>query len=200
MLSAGLMCSAYDGVARLFAEESADLFNSLSFSARYQLLNNYSSSEKSEVRNDLQTTESRILKLTPNHMVIATSSVRTVELKLIPQGKNDSIVAVIETVATPVKDSKLSFYDMKWNKLDAAKFIKMPELGDFVVSSVPKEKRQELMSAVNFAMIEMAFEGDTLVARCNLQDFYLGDDFKNYAKWVAKRIEYNINKGVLKRK
>jgi hypothetical protein len=133
-------------------------------------------------------------------MVIATSSVRTVELKLIPQGKNDSIVAVIETVATPVKDSKLSFYDMKWNKLDAANFIKMPELGDFIVSSVPKEKRQELMSAVNFAMIEMAFEGDTLVARCNLQDFYLGDDFKNYAKWVAKRIEYNINKGVLKRK
>jgi hypothetical protein len=49
-------------------------------------------------------------------------------------------------------------------------------------------------------MIEMAFVGDTLVARCNLQDFYLGDDFKNYAKWVAKRIEYNINKGVLKRK
>ena len=119
---------------------------------------------------------------------------------MIPQGKNDSIVAVIETVATPVKDSRLSFYDMKWNKLDADKYIKMPELSDFIVSSVPKEKRQELMSAVNFAMIEMAFEGDTLVARCNLQDFYLGDDFKNYAKWVTKRIEYNINKGVLKRK
>ena len=41
MLSATLVCSAYDGVAQLFADESGELFNSLSFSARYQMLNNY---------------------------------------------------------------------------------------------------------------------------------------------------------------
>ena len=80
-----MACYAYEGVARLFTEESGDMFSSLSFSARYQMVNNYSSVEKSEVLNNLQTTESRILKLEYDYMKVATSAGKTVELKLVPQ-------------------------------------------------------------------------------------------------------------------
>jgi hypothetical protein len=200
MLGAAMACSAYDGVARLFAEESGDLFNSLSFSARYQMLNNYYSNEKSEVFNNLQTTESRILNISNDDMLIATSSGKTVELKLLPVGKNDTVIVVIETVATPIKDSQLSFYDLKWKRLDDSRFITKPQMQDFIQQQAPKEKRQEIMNLVHFAMIEMAFEGNTLVARCNLQDFYMGDDFKHYSQWVNSRITYVLNKGKLKRR
>lgn len=200
MLSATMACSAYDGVAQLFANESGDLFNSLSFSARYQMLNNYYSTEKSEVLNNLQTNESRILTLSHDHMVVATSSGKTVELKLLPQPKNDTAIAVIETVATPVKDSRISFYDLKWKRLDDARFITKPEMRDFILPQAPQKEREELVNLVNFAMIEMAFEGNTLVAHCNLQDFYMGDDFKHYAKWINNRITYVIDKGKLKRR
>ena len=83
---------AYDGVARLFTDESGELFNSLSLSARYELLNNFSKGETVEVVNNLRTTESRITQLTSDHMVVATSSARTVEMKLLPRAKGDTVL------------------------------------------------------------------------------------------------------------
>ena len=198
--SASISCAAYEGVARLFAEESGELFNSLSYSARYQMLNNYSSAEKSEVLNNLQTSESRIITLEHDYMKIATSAGKTVELKLIAQGKKDSVLAVIETVSTPVKDSRLSFYDMKWKRLDTSKFIVLPTLDDFIVAKAPKHSRDELKRLVNFAMIEMRFEDNDLVARCNLEDFYMGDDFRHYKSIVASRVSYVLHKGKFKKK
>ena len=180
---------AYDGVARLFTDESGELFNSLSLSARYELLNNFSKGETVEVVNNLRTTESRITQLTSDHMVVATSSARTVEMKLLPKAKGDTVLAVIETVATPVKDSRLTFYDMKWNPLEASKFIKMPEAADFFLPSVNKEKRDEMLSMLN----------DNLVARCNLEDFFLGDNFKFYKPLVTNRIVYTVKKAKFKR-
>lgn len=199
LLAVAAMGYAYDGVARLFTDESGELFNSLSLSARYELLNNFSKGETVEVVNNLRTTESRITQLTSDHMVVATSSARTVEMKLLPRAKGDTVLAVIETVATPVKDSRLTFYDMKWNPLEASKFIKMPEAADFFLPSVNKEKRDEMLSMLNFAMIEMAFDGDNLVARCNLEDFFLGDDFKFYKPLVTNRIVYTVKKAKFKR-
>lgn len=200
LVAVATMGYAYDGVARLFTEESGELFNSLSFSARYELLGNFSKSEKSEVMNNLRTNESRITQLTHDYMVIATSSGKTVEMKLLPKSKGDTVLAVIETVATPVKDSRLSFYDMKWNKLDASQFIKMPELDDFFLPSASKEKREEFMAMLNFAMVEMTFEGDNLVARCNLEDFYMGEDFRLYKPLLTNRIVYTVKKAKFKRK
>ena len=52
---------------------------------------------------------------------------------------------------------------------------------------------------LNSAMIEMAFEGDNLVARCNLEDFFLGDDFKFYKPLVTNRIVYTVKKAKFKR-
>ena len=98
-----------------------------------------------------------------------------------------------------MKDSRLTFYDMKWNPLEASKFIKMPEAADFFLPSVNKEKRDEMLSMLNFAMIEMAFEGDNLVARCNLEDFFLGDNFKFYKPLVTNRIVYTVKKAKFKR-
>lgn len=192
--------SAYDGVSKLFVEENGDLFNSLSLSTRYELLNNYGRDDKSVVINNLQTTESRILSLSPQHLVIATSSGRTVEMKLLQRSKSDTVIAVIETVATPYKDSRLSFYDTKWKRLDASTFIKMPTIDDFFTRNASKEVRNEVKSAMQFAMIEMSFQGETMVAQCNMQNFFLGDDFARYKPFVTQRIVYAINKAKLKKK
>ena len=200
MLAAALTCAAGDGVERLFAEEPGTLFNSLTYSARYELLNKFKQNKSDEVLNNFQTNETRILKLSEKHLVVATSSSRTVELKLIALPKNDTVLAVLETVSTPVKDSRLSFYDLNWNRLDDSQFIAMPTTADFFVPKVSKELRDELLNQLSFAMIEMEFEGDTLVARCNLKDFYMGNDFKHYEKWVRPSIAYVLNKGKFKMK
>lgn len=200
MLAVAFSCAAGDGVEQLFAEEPGALFNSLTYSARYELLNKFKQDKSDEVLNNFQTTESRILKLSKEHLIVATSSSRTVELKLIAQPKNDTVLAVLETVSTPVKDSRLSFYDLKWNRLDDSQFITMPSVADFFVPKASKELRDELLNQLSFAMIEMEFEGDTLVARCNFKDFYMGDDFKHYEQWVRPSIAYVLNKGKFKMK
>lgn len=199
MLSVGLVCSAYDGVAKLFVEESNGLFGLLTLTAKYELLNNYAKTDKSEVLNNLRTAESRIISLEEEHMIIATSAGKTVEMKLLHKGKRDTVLVVIETVSTPVKDSRITFFDTKWNCLDADSFIKMPQPDDFILPSASKAKREDLNRLVSFAMIELAFENENLVARCNLQDFFMGNDFKEFKPLVTNRIVYRFDKGKFKR-
>lgn len=200
MALAVFSADAYDGVRKLFVEENGDIFNSINVSTRYELINNYGRADKTEILNDLSTEETRILALDDEYMKIATSSAQTVELKLLHKSKRDTVIAVIETVATPYKDSRLTFYDSKWQKLDATKFIKMPTIDDFFLPSMPKEMRKDLTNSLMMTMIELRFEGDTLVAECNVNDFFMGEDFKTFKPYLAKKVVYTINKGTFKKK
>ncbi len=200
MALAVFSADAYDGVRKLFVEENGDIFNSINVPTRYELINNYGRADKTEILNDLSTEETRILALDDEYMKIATSSAQTVELKLLHKSKRDTVIAVIETVATPYKDSRLTFYDSKWQKLDASKFIKMPTIDDFFLPSMPKEMQKDLTNSLMMTMIELRFEGDTLVAECNVNDFFMGEDFKTFKPYLAKKVVYTINKGTFKKK
>lgn len=200
MMLVALSCNAYDGVSKLFVEENGDLFNSLTMATRYELLNNYGRADKSEVINDLRTDESRILQLDKNYMKIATSAGAVVEIKLLTKSKTDTVVAVIETVATPYKDSRITFYDTKWQQLETSRFFEVPTIADFFLPSAPKPMREELVNWLDMIMIEMHFAGDTLVAQCNAQDFFMGDDFKKYKPYITQKVVYTINKAKFKKK
>lgn len=191
---------AYDGVRKLFVEENGDIFNSINVPTRYELINNYGRADKSEIFNDLNTKETKILALEDEYMKIATSSAQTVELKLLHKSKRDTVIAVIETVSTPYKDSRLTFYDSKWQKLDASKFIKMPTIDDFFLPSMPNDLRKDLINSVMMTMIELRFEGETLVAECNINDFFMGEDFKTFRPYLTKNVVFTINKATFKKK
>ena len=200
MMLVALSGNAYDGVSKLFVEEKGDLFNTLTLATRYELLNNYGRADKSEVINDLRTNESRILNLDKDYMKIATSAGATVEIKLLYKSKTDTVVAVIETVATPYKDSRITFYDTKWQKLETSTFFDVPTIADFFLPSAPKAIREELVNWLDMTMIEMRFEGSTLVAQCNAQDFFMGEDFKRYKPYMTQKVVYTINKAKFKKK
>lgn len=200
IIALAFYAGAYDGVSKLFVEENGDLFNSITMSTRYELINNYGRADKTELYNDLHTEETRILALTDEYMKIATSSAQTVELKLLHKSKRDTVIAVIETVAVPYKDSRLTFYDTKWNKLDASKFIKMPTFDDFILPSMPKDLRNNLVNSMMMTMIELRFEGETLVAQCNANDFFMGEDFNTFQPYLAKKVVYTIKNCTFKKK
>lgn len=200
MALAAFNAAAYDGVRKLFVEENGELFNSITITTRYELINNYGRADKTEIFNDLRTEETKILVLDEEYMKIATSSARTVELKLLHKSKRDTVIAVIETVAVPYKDSRLTFYDTKWKRLDASKFIKMPTFDDFILPSMPKGLHNDLLNSLMMNMIELSFEGETLVAKCNAQDFFIGDDFKTFKPYLTNRVVYNIKNSSIKKK
>lgn len=199
MLAVALSASAYEGVSKLFVEEKGDLFNALTMATRYELLNNYGRTDKTDILNDFRTDESRILKLDNEYMKIATSAGATVELKLLHKSSNDTIVAVVETVSTPYKDSRISFYDTKWQPLDAEKFIEVPTLADFFLPKTPKDVSEELANWVDIVMIYMHFEGNTLVAECNPQDFFVGEGFNKYKSYLTSKLVYTFNKSKFKK-
>lgn len=189
----------YEGVSKLFLEEKGDIFNSLSLSTRYDLLNYYGKESKKDVINDLETSETHLLKLTDDYMLISTSSARTVEMKMLPKSSRDTVVVVIETVATPYKDSRITFYDTKWKQLETTTFFTPPTVDDFILPNASKQLREELKGAVYFAMIEMKLEDNTLVAQCNLEDFFLGESFTRYSSIVTKKVVYDIKKAKFKK-
>ena len=193
----------YRGVAKMFVEETGDIFNTLSRSARHELLSAYGKDGKdsaSVVSNDFGSTESRLMRVTDDYMLVATSSSRMVEMKLLPKSKRDTVVVVIETARMPhYSDSRITFYDTKWNKLDTDEFIDVPCIDDFIVPKAPEQLRRELLSEVAFAMIEMKLDGDELVAQCNLKNFFLGENYDRYSSIVLDRVTYSIKKAKFKK-
>lgn len=200
IMALAFSAEAYDGVSKFFVEENGDIFNSITVPTRYELINNFGRADKTDLFNDLRTDETRILALNDEYMKIATSSAQTVEMKLLHKSKRDTVIAVIETVATPYKDSRITFYNTKWQKLDAAKFIKKPTFDDFILPSMPKDMRNDLVSSLMMTMIELHFEGDTLVAECNANNFFMGEDFKTFQPYLAKKVVYTIKNGTFKKK
>lgn len=200
VLMGAATANAQDGIRQLFAQENAGLFQSLTLAARYELLNKYDRGDTTQVLNNLRTEESHILSLSPSHMVVKTSAGKTVEIKLLFKSRKDTVVAVIETIATPAKDSKISFFDTKWISLDANKIFVAPTAADFILPRAPRNVRDELLNGIYFAMIEMKFQGETLVATCNLSDFFMAGDFKSYEPFVARELVYTIDKAKIKKK
>lgn len=54
---------------------------------------------------------------TDNHLVIQTSEIGTMELKLLPVASDSVIVCLINTVCGDACDSRIEFYTSSWNKI-----------------------------------------------------------------------------------
>lgn len=114
----------------------------------------------------------RILSLDDDCIVMVTGSDITTEMFVLnPTGKNQ-VIGVIETVATPVPDSRVTFYDTKWRNL-APSVVIDPDLPDWL----PKQEHRniaDIQRAVPFVLAEMHFDpvASAVVAKNNMQAYY----------------------------
>ena len=95
--------------------------------------------------------QARIILNEPSKLQAVLSRDSNIQFALIPGGR-DTVVAVIETVLTPVADSSVSFYDTSWQPLD----ITMPAIEplDFVPAELRKEAAAAELPDVAFGTIE----------------------------------------------
>ena len=73
--------------------------------------------------------------------------------------KGDSVFVVIETVATPARDSSVRFFDSQWNVLDGGKLFDYPTVEDFAVNLKDKKTKKGL-EMVNIALLGLRFTSD----------------------------------------
>ena len=198
VLVAVLACQART-VRDFLASEPDQLFATLPRTARLDMLDYYDNGTIVSANNNMAG-DSQLDTVTDNFLRIHTSAARTVELRLM-QWKSDTIIAVIETVQTPVKDSRITFYNKHWYALKEIKPFKMPTMDDFILPTVKKNQRKELLQQIAFPLIELTFGGpdfEQLTARHGLAEFLGQEEWARLKPYLRPTLTYRIQNGKIK--
>ena len=181
-------------VADLFATEPGNLFPLLTRTNRLDMVDYYVNGQMVAVTNNLAG-ESRLLELDSAYLKIQTSGSRVVEMLMRTVGK-DTVVTVIETVTTPVPDSRLTQWNSHWQRYTSDKLFKVPTIDDFMVKKMPGELRIDLQNAMIFPLIQLAFKGenhDIIEATHGLDRFLVSSEYKRFEPYFKPTISYQFN-------
>ena len=70
--------------------------------------------------------------LTGDYVLMQTSEVGTLEMKLLPLADSTKVICMVKTVNVPVADSSVRFYTSDWSQqLDVKEFLQLPSMDAF---------------------------------------------------------------------
>lgn len=197
LLLSMMLCPSTDAartIGDLFATEPGNLFPLLTRTNRLDMVDYYLSGQMVAVNNNLAG-ESRLLELDSAYLKVQTSGSRVVEMLMRTVGK-DTVVTVIETVTTPVPDSRLTQWNSHWQRYTSDKLFKVPTIDDFMVKKMPGELRIDLQNAMIFPLIQLAFKGenhDIIEATHGLDRFLVSSEYKRFEPYFKPTINYRFN-------
>lgn len=176
LLLSGLTATAQLTAAEAFTSAPADIFPLLDKNTRLDMVDYYNSGLSTPSANRLQG-RSAITSLTPATLTVKITDSSSAQIALLPIG-NDTIYAVVSTVATPGLDSTLKFYDKTWRQLPADKYFSRPEWKDWVS---PGHDVSEVTAYTPFMLASYFIEPETgtLTATNNLSTFLDEDTYKD---------------------
>lgn len=186
-------------IGDLFASEPGRIFSLLTRTARLDMIDYYNSGQMVDIQNNLAG-ESRLMELDSAYLKIQTSASRIVELRMLTARK-DTTVVVIETVLTPVPDSRLTLWNTEWQPFYTERLFKMPGIDDFIVKKMPSELRLDLQDAMIFPLIQLTFTGEkheTIEARHGLEQFLAPSEYKRFAGYLTPSLHYRFNGNKIK--
>ena len=98
------------------------------------------SNMKAEVKNRFDgTAEMKVL--TEDYVLVQTSEVGTLEMKLLPVNDSTKVVCMVKTVCASACDSEIRFYTSDWKQeLDKKGYLQWPDAGTFFL---PKDSLSE---------------------------------------------------------
>lgn len=196
LLSVALMPStgAARSIADLFATEPGNIFPLLTRTNRLDMVDYHLSGQTVDMSNNLSG-ESRLVELDSAYLKVKTSDSRVVEMYMRKVGK-DTVITVIETVMTPVPDSRLTQWNSHWQRFTSDKLFAMPVIDDFIVKKMPRELRADLQDAMVFPLVQLSFKGenhDTIEATHGLERFLAPAEYKRFAEYLKPSITYRFN-------
>ena len=181
-------------LADLFATEPGRIFPLLTSTNRLDMVDYYNSGQTVDIVNNLLG-DSRLIELDSTYLKVQTSVSRVVEMRMRIVGK-DTVLTVIETVKTPVPDSRLSQWNSHWQRFTSEKLFSMPAIDDFIVGKMPGELRADLQDAMIFPLIQLTFKGenhDLIEATHGLEQFLAPSEYKRFAAYLKPSLTYRFN-------
>lgn len=181
-------------IADLFAIEPGTIFPLLTRTNRLDMVDYYNSGQMVAVPNNLAG-ESRLLELDSTYLKVQTSESRVVEMLMRKAGK-DTVITVIETVMTPVPDSRLTQWNAHWQRFTSDKIFTKPGIDDFIVGKMLPELRADLQAAMIFPLVQLTFKGEnhnTIEATHGLDRFLVKEEYKRFAPYLKTSISYRFD-------
>ena len=181
-------------IADFFASEPGNIFPLLTRTNRLDMVDYHKSGQTVAIANNL-TGDSRLLELDSTYIKVQTSDAKVVEMLMRTAGK-DTVITVIETVMTPVPDSRLSQWNSHWQRYISDRLFAMPAIDDFFVKKMPQELRADLQDAMIFPLIRLTFTGekhDTIEASHGLEQFLASNEYQRFAAYLKPSLKYRFN-------
>ncbi|MBQ3731231.1 MAG: DUF3256 family protein [Muribaculaceae bacterium] len=178
-------------VADFFASEPGSIFAMLTRTHRLDMVDYFNSGQVVDVPNNLAG-EARLIELDSTYLKVRTSPSRVVEMLMRKAGK-DTVITVIETVATPVPDSRLTQWNTHWQQYISDRLFPAPGIDDFIVGKMPHDLRLDLQDAMVFPLIQLTFKGenhDSIEASHGLEQFLVPSEYKRFAPYLKPSLSY----------
>ena len=140
-------------------------------------------------------------ELTKDYLFIQMSASSSFEIKILPH-ETSPLLAVVETVSAPVKNSFIKFYDTDWNLLSTEKFFTFPTLNSFIIESIEEDLFKELVQLVDVGFFELNLcpESTVLEVRLTSIDYLNKEQIEKFRDSVVPCLEYAWDNQVFKTK
>lgn len=174
----------------LFVAEPGEVFPLLSQRSRLDMVDYLNAGRMVEVDNNLAH-GTRFNKVTDTYMSVRVSGSSMVELLLMPISKKDSVIVAVTTVELPAKDSRIAFYNTKWEQLDSKSFMPAITMQDFIaIPKGDKTKKETILDAIEFPIISYSIDPESRVitARQGLKDYMSKEDYDRIAPYLTDTI------------
>ena len=181
-------------ISDFFASEPGNIFPLLTRTSRLDMVDYYNSGKTVAIANNLEG-ESSLLQLDSAYLKVQTSKNRIVEMRMRTAGK-DTVITVIETVMTPVPDSRLTQWNVHWQRFTSDKLFAMPGIDDFIIRKMPHDLRADLQDTMIFPLIQLTFKGeghDIIEAAHGLEQFLAKEEYQRYSSYLKPSISYRFN-------
>lgn len=181
-------------ISDFFASEPGNIFPLLTRTGRLDMVDYYNSGKTVAIANNLEG-ESSLLQLDSAYLKVQTSKNRIVEMRMRTAGK-DTVITVIETVMTPVPDSRLTQWNVHWQRFTSDKLFAMPGIDDFIIRKMPHDLRADLQDAMIFPLVSLTFKGeghDIIEAAHGLEQFLAKEEYQRYSSYMKPSISYRFN-------
>lgn len=163
---------------------------------------------KAEVDNRLGS-HSVMDTITSNYLHIMVSKASELSMRLLPTAEGDTLVCMVYTYKAPKPESKISFYSLDWQQLDASKYLPFASIADVADSlyikpdSISQERYAELRNDVVVALVsaQQSIENDDIclslslpmAAKDNKASMTAIAD-KRKLVWTGKKYVYSLSR------
>ena len=126
--------------------------------------------------------------LTDDYLLLQTTGISTVEMKILPFGES-FIVCVVNSVSAEATDSRIAFYDRNWEKIDTESYFTAPSINDFLSGADEK-----IIDMCDIYLVSLKLDADdtSLVAEYTMPDYMNSEDAAKVCS-VLRKIVYRWN-------